>query len=72
LKNQQVKENVKKLFNKKINVEEEQIQPKEVRSLSIKYHYSFSILLYKLSFIELILEERYIKAAETKESKICQ
>lgn len=36
LKNKQVKENAKKLFKKKINVEEEQIQSKSVRSLFIQ------------------------------------
>lgn len=33
LKNQQLKENAKKLLKKEINVEEEQIQLKNVRSL---------------------------------------
>lgn len=36
LKNQQVKENAKKLLKKEINVEEEQIQLKNVRSLFIQ------------------------------------
>lgn len=35
LKNQKLKENAKKLFKKKINVEEEQIQLKNVCSLFI-------------------------------------
>lgn len=36
LKNQQLKENAKKLLKKEINVEEEQIQLKNVRSLFIQ------------------------------------